>query len=162
MEQVKASEVVAELRRMARTYELFKRAEEMVQVLVEFEARKRELEKDLAQEFKRRDDLELAVAQAKDKYEEDAKAAKKRLAAMEEQIVQNQKVADEVMKKAREQAEWLVWSAKQNVEKIKMTIADLKKEEEAARRGADVAKQALQDFTTELRMKKEQLLKAFN
>lgn len=160
--KITASEIIGELRRAKRQYELMERAEEMVSVLLNLEQSEREVQKriDLAQAA-----LEKIEKQAVDR---EARAKQELAGAQEEAIrvkqeaLQMRDQASEVLRKARTDSANMVSQAKQEVASLKKQLDELKKVIGGEQLLADGLKQAREAMILEMQAKRDQLLKAFS
>jgi hypothetical protein len=159
---IPASEIVGELRRAGRMYEVLKRAEDMVMVLVNLEDSEKTIKKNIANAEKLLKSLEDKAIEVKSSMDKQKQEATESILKMQEEASMVRTQASDVLRKARDEAASLVAKAKAEVVSIQSIIDNLKKEEKAARQATDAVKGALDSMVAEMRSKREQLLKAFN
>ena len=162
MENITASEIVGELRRAARMYEVLKRAEEMAMVLVNLEGRERILKTSIVEATKELETIKQEVVVVVEELSKKEESTKLTVQKLREDAVEIKKQASEVFKKATEEAANLVANAKSEVEGMRSHISDLRKETDKAKVEVELAKASLASVFAEMKSKKEQLLKAFS
>jgi hypothetical protein len=152
-----ASEVIGELRKATRLYEVFKRAEEMIQVLVEQEKIKAQLQKDIKE-------LTSTKEQMHNDINEQVVTVSKKLAdvtakyeAMALNVKDAEKEAVVILTQARAKADDLVMKAQAEVEAMKKIIVQLKEEHKKATEDAMLANSTLQKLLDNMKAKKEEL-----
>lgn len=162
MADVKASEIVGELRKGERFYEVFREASKVASFFADLELKEATLLKsikDLEEESKRVDaEIEKRVAQ----FEQRFKESQARAISVENDAKQVKIMSDETLVRAKNEAFAIIANAKKEAELVKANTAKLRQEEKEALEKLSAAKTALDAIQSEMKAKKEQLLKAFN
>src|SRR3990167_9460254 len=159
---ISASEIIGELRRAARMYEVLKRAEEMVMVLANLEGKERQVKANIAEGEKLLKSFEDKAIEVKSSMDKQRQSAINTVQKMQEEASIVREQASNVLRKAREESSSLVANAKAEVEGMRAYISDLRSETSRAKVEEEAAKAALASVFSEMKVKKEQLLKAFN
>jgi len=162
MEQLTASEVVGELRRMSRMYEVFKRAEEMVMVLANLETNENTLKKSIQASQEKLETVEKTIQNTEMGFKLREQEAQKFLQKMQDEAMAIRNQASDKLKDARNEAASLVSNAKEQVQGMQSQVMDLRKTIATLNQEATSAKIALESILQNMQSKKMELLKAFN
>lgn len=144
MSNITASELIGELRRMGRQYEVFKRAEELVAVLVDQEKFEKDLQKKIKDATIVLEGVEKQIADTEQKYWKLLEDLKKRVAVVEQEIVDKKAQASDVLSKARLDAQAFVQSAKDAVQLMQKEVLDVKQAKAFAEQEAEEAQANMQ------------------
>ena len=160
--EITASEVMGELRKVARQYEVFKRVEEMLQVLVDYEQRKAALVKEIEVLQKEQARLDSKMDEAVKRANELNKAAEQTFVMANEKAKHVEAKAADVLAKAKADAAALKQMQEVEVAKMKVQIDELKKDAVKANQEAVQAQAARDAMVFDFQQKRNELLKAFS
>lgn len=159
--EISVSEAIGEIRKIARTYEALKRAEDIVQILIEHEARLRKLKAEIKEA---EDILSQIHANSEDiieKHKKEVENLDKQKKAIAEQIQNSRKEADEYMEKTRAEAALLMDKAKAKVAETERDILALQEKKRVAEEDALKAEEKLSILREQINEKKNQILSLF-
>ncbi len=162
MADVKASEIVGELKKAARLYEVFQAAHKMVAVVSELEAKEAQAKASL-------EALEAEKAKVDKDIDEKVEKANAQVAAAKDEVKKLKDVADltkeeaqKLLVKAKDEASSIVRNAENEAQKVRNGIAALLAEHRQLQQIVTdlkaVQAQAVEAFKT----KREELLKVLN
>jgi uncharacterized phage infection (PIP) family protein YhgE len=160
--EVTASEIINELRRAARSFEVYKEALKVAEFFLDLESQEKAIRKsidDLAAEKTKMDQsINMQVDEANKKLLD----LKKKQVVAEESIQEVARRAEEQMASARKDALAIVAAAQNQAKAIQDSTVALRNEENKVRNDLHDLKQAYSQLVNEMHAKREQLLKAFN
>lgn len=160
--KITAGEIIGELKKARRIYEVFDEAEKIVRFLSEREAYERTLEKDIAEAIERlksaEDALELKVLQSAQVQND----LEDRMKKVEETVNRKQGELNEYVAKAKEEAKTLVETAQGQIVSLQVKIQDLQEVERVANTAAREAVAQKDKIEVELAAVKAKFLKSFN
>lgn len=162
MEKITASEVVGELRKMGRMYEVMKRAEEMVTVIANLEQIEREVKKNISQAEINLQDLEKKYKNTIERMDKLVADAQDRLNKMNKEVEMAKISADDLIRNARHESSQIRSKALAESEVNMKAIQKLRDEEAKAKQDLQIMQTALNQLTVEMHSKRDQILKAFN
>lgn len=159
---ITASEIIGELKKARRIYEVFDEAEKIVRFLADKEAYQRTLEKDIAEALERlqmaEDALELKVLQSAQVQND----LEDRMKKVEETVNRKQGELNDYVAKAKEEAKTLVETAKEQIVSLQVKVQDLQEVERVANTAAKEAVTQKDKIEVELAAVKAKFLKSFN
>jgi hypothetical protein len=160
--EVTASEIINELRRAARSFEVYKEALKVAEFFLDLESQEKAIRKsidDLAAEKAKMDQsINMQVDEANKKLLD----LKKKQMVAEESIQEVARRADEQMASARKDALAIVAAAQNQAKAIQDSTVALRNEENRVKNDLHDLKQSYAQLVNEMHAKREQLLKAFN
>ncbi len=159
---ITASEVIGELRKAARLYEVFKRAEEMARVLVDLEKKQKDLETKIAILKVDEENVDKAIDEKVARTNAQLADTLEKVKAAEAQVVNAEKRAMDIVSKAKEEAASVMKQTKVEFDALKHSMKSAKDAELVALQKAKEARDRLDAVMFEVESKKRELLKAFS
>lgn len=159
---VTASEIVGELKKAARLFEVFQEAHKMVAVVAELEQVKAKAQKQVDALRTERDKMDAEIDEKVNKANVEVIAAKEDVKNMREVLAMTKVEAQKLLSKAQEEATQIVTNAKNQAKEVEDSIASLRGREAEAERDLLIMKASLAMIVDEMHSKKQQILKAFN
>lgn len=159
---IKASEVVGEMKKLRRLFEVLERGEEMIRVLSEQEQRKAAIEKEVAALLAEKAALDKDITAKVEKANKDLNAAAAKVEAAQASVEASDARAQEIVSKAKKQAAEILATAAGECKQLKILEEGYKKQADAARQAAEAATAAKDRLEFEFEARKKELFKAFN
>lgn len=162
MSDLTASEVIGELRKAARQYEIFKKAEEIVQVLVEQEQRRFQLNKEVASLETEKLRVDKQIDERIAKAEEHLEAALKAVKDADAEAAKVKAEAHAVLEQAKKDASEMINKAGEKVAAADKELAHLDTEIKAAKEEVESLAKVKDGMLAEMKAKRDELLKVLN
>lgn len=160
--ELTASELAGEIKRMARLYEVFRRADDIAQMLVESEQRKVQLKKDIDVLEKEKETLDSKINKNIEEGNKKVDELGKMLEKKKEEVKAAEEKAASIVAKAKAEAFEIVSKAKAEVQALTNQMASDMDAAMKARRAKEQAKAEMDAMVSEVQRKKNELLKAFS
>ena len=155
-------EVAGEIKRIARLYEVFKRADEVASLLVESEQRKAQLKKDIAELASEKETLDAKINKNVEEGNKKVDDVGKMLEKKKEEIKEAEEKAVSIVAKAKAEAFEIVSKAKAEVLALTNQMASDMDAAMKAKRAKEQAKAEMDAMISEVQRKKKELLEAFS
>lgn len=160
--ELTASELAGEIKRMARLYDVFRRADDVAQMLVESEQRKTQLKKDIDGLEKEKETLDSKINKNIEEGNKKVDDLGKMLEKKKEEIKAAEEKAASIVAKAKSEAFEIVSKAKAEVLALTNQMASDMDAAMKARRAKEQAKAEMDAMVSEVQRKKKELLEAFS
>jgi cell division septum initiation protein DivIVA len=153
-----ASEVVGELRKAAKLYEVFKNAADAAELLANFEKNEAALKKSILSLEKDKESLEIVLSEALNEIEAVNAKAKEKSSQSDEVLANAKSEAKDITAKARENANAIIDKAQNEASKIESTISAIKVRERQAVEDEKKAQSHLTKVNEQIKAAKDKFL----
>jgi DNA repair exonuclease SbcCD ATPase subunit len=162
MDTVTSSEIIGELRRASRLYEVYKRADDMLTVLVNYEQAERDLQSRVNAAEQALERVEKKAKEVAENSARDVEAAKAEARRILNEAAAVRAQANDVSKKVRADAAATVAQTKEEVLVVRKELENIKKEYAAEVSTLKSLAATREAMVAEMQSKRDQLLKAFS